>query len=149
MPTGDAPTTSEWATIQLPTKVRLILETWRYFNDLMQIYNISWATILEMLQTCCKPYIYGTESTDVIFIDEAVRLHFRNHKRGSEAQKLQGMCPDHRWQGKNRQKQDMDSSLERGEKYIVSCGITRPGSPILCVIGLGHLGLRLPSEKTC
>ena len=29
-PTGDAPTTSEWSTIQLPTKVRLILETWRY-----------------------------------------------------------------------------------------------------------------------
>ena len=30
MPTGDAPTTSEWSTIQLPTKVPLILETWRY-----------------------------------------------------------------------------------------------------------------------
>ena len=29
-PTGDAPTTSERSTIQLPTKVRLILETWRY-----------------------------------------------------------------------------------------------------------------------
>ena len=29
-PTGDAPTTSEWLTILLPTKVRLILETWRY-----------------------------------------------------------------------------------------------------------------------
>ena len=29
-PTGDAPTTSEWSTILLPTKVRLILETWRY-----------------------------------------------------------------------------------------------------------------------
>ena len=26
----DAPTTSEWSTIYLPTKVRLILETWRY-----------------------------------------------------------------------------------------------------------------------
>ena len=31
-PTGDAPTTSEWSTIQLPTKVRLILETWRYIQ---------------------------------------------------------------------------------------------------------------------
>ena len=30
VPTGDAPTTSEWSTIELPTKVRLILETWRY-----------------------------------------------------------------------------------------------------------------------
>ena len=28
-PTGDAPTTSEWSTIQLPTNVPLILETWR------------------------------------------------------------------------------------------------------------------------
>ena len=28
-PTGDAPTTSEWSTIWLPTKVRLILETLR------------------------------------------------------------------------------------------------------------------------
>ena len=28
-PTGDAPTTSDWSTIWLPTKVRLILETWR------------------------------------------------------------------------------------------------------------------------
>ena len=31
-PTGDAPTTSEWSTILLPTKVRLILETLRYAN---------------------------------------------------------------------------------------------------------------------
>ena len=29
-PTGDAPTTSEWSTILLPTKVRLILEVLRY-----------------------------------------------------------------------------------------------------------------------
>ena len=29
-PTGDAPTTSQLSTILLPTKVRLILETWRY-----------------------------------------------------------------------------------------------------------------------
>ena len=31
-PTGDAPTTSEWSTILLPTKVRLILEILRYYN---------------------------------------------------------------------------------------------------------------------
>ena len=31
-PTGDAPTTSEWSTILLPTKVRLILETWWYID---------------------------------------------------------------------------------------------------------------------
>ena len=29
-PTGDAPITSEWSTILLPTKVRLILEVLRY-----------------------------------------------------------------------------------------------------------------------
>ena len=29
-PTGDAPTTSEWSTILLPTKVRLILEVLQY-----------------------------------------------------------------------------------------------------------------------
>ena len=28
-PTGDAPTTSEWSTILLPTKVRVILQVWR------------------------------------------------------------------------------------------------------------------------
>ena len=31
-PTGDAPTTSEWSTIKLPTKVCLILETWQYIE---------------------------------------------------------------------------------------------------------------------
>ena len=30
-PTGNAPTTSEWSTILLPTKVQLILEVWQYF----------------------------------------------------------------------------------------------------------------------
>ena len=29
-PVGDAPTTSEWSTILLPTKVWLILEVWQY-----------------------------------------------------------------------------------------------------------------------
>ena len=33
-PTGDAPTTSEWSTIWLPTKVQLILETWRYISEI-------------------------------------------------------------------------------------------------------------------
>ena len=32
VPTGDAPTTSEWSTISLPTQVRLILETWQYLK---------------------------------------------------------------------------------------------------------------------
>ena len=29
-PLGDAPTTSEWSTTSLPTKVSFILEIWRY-----------------------------------------------------------------------------------------------------------------------
>ena len=29
-PTGDAPTASEWSTILLSNKVRLVLEIWRY-----------------------------------------------------------------------------------------------------------------------
>ena len=43
-PTGDAPTTSEWSTILLPTKVHLILEILRYFvmhmNGVMSCYMI-------------------------------------------------------------------------------------------------------------
>ena len=31
-PMGDAPTTSEWSTTLLPTKVQLILEVWRYIH---------------------------------------------------------------------------------------------------------------------
>ena len=40
-PTGDAPTTSEWSTILLPTRVRLVLEvygTWRGVYIYMWIY---------------------------------------------------------------------------------------------------------------
>ena len=37
-PTGDAPTTSEWPTIELPTKVRLMLETWRYLQLNADVY---------------------------------------------------------------------------------------------------------------
>ena len=42
-PTGDAPTTSEWSTILLPTKVRLILETLRYFSY-MKSYDQQFCT---------------------------------------------------------------------------------------------------------
>ena len=42
-PTGDAPTTSEWSTILLPTKVRLILENWRY------ILFIKWQIELDTM----------------------------------------------------------------------------------------------------
>ena len=40
-PTGDAPTTSEWSTILLPSKVRLILETWRYATESGPRFNIK------------------------------------------------------------------------------------------------------------
>ena len=40
-PTGDAPTTSEWLTILLPTKVRLILESWRYTGLALAGFDIS------------------------------------------------------------------------------------------------------------
>ena len=35
----NAPTTSEWSTIYLPTEVRLILETWRYVLEEWVIYR--------------------------------------------------------------------------------------------------------------
>ena len=41
-PTGDAPTTSEWSTIVLPTKVQLILETWRYAPFRLNEFKIHW-----------------------------------------------------------------------------------------------------------
>ena len=43
-PTGDAPTTSEWSAIELPTIVRLILETWRYTVNLAPYTWISTAS---------------------------------------------------------------------------------------------------------
>ena len=39
-PTGDAPTTSEWSTIILPTKLRLILEIWRLVRRLF-LYDLA------------------------------------------------------------------------------------------------------------
>ena len=40
-PTGDAPTTSEWSTILLSTKVRLILETWRYIHHMWRRFSLA------------------------------------------------------------------------------------------------------------
>ena len=47
-PTGDAPTTSEWATILLPTKVCLILEVWQYLvsKEEFGYLNQWWASLL-------------------------------------------------------------------------------------------------------
>ena len=41
-PTGDAPTISEWSTILLPTKVRLILEVWQYLSIHSEVTWASW-----------------------------------------------------------------------------------------------------------
>ena len=46
--TGAAPTTSEWSTMLLPTKVRLIFEAWLY----------EFAYLLYMCSVNHKPYIY-------------------------------------------------------------------------------------------
>ena len=40
-PTGGAPTSSEWLTIVLPTKVRLILDIWRYSYMWKHHYTIN------------------------------------------------------------------------------------------------------------
>ena len=44
-PTGEAPTTCEWSTILLPTKVRLILVTLRYMKPYV---NLPLATVSGM-----------------------------------------------------------------------------------------------------
>ena len=38
-PTGDAPTTSEWSTVYLPTKVRLLLEVLRQLQFIAYMYD--------------------------------------------------------------------------------------------------------------
>ena len=47
-PTGDAPTTSEWWTILLPTKVQLILDVWRYIT-VVQIYVYCYVRVNTLL----------------------------------------------------------------------------------------------------
>ena len=44
-PIGDAPTTSEWSTILLPSQVRLILEIWRYSTQGIGIWIWIWRNI--------------------------------------------------------------------------------------------------------
>ena len=64
-PTGDASTTSEWPTIELPTKVRLILETWRY-------YMIGWSgmVLYEILVCYVGALLYDTiGDTNVIWYE--------------------------------------------------------------------------------
>ena len=56
-PTGDAPTTSEWSTILLPTKVCLILETWRYVHQetnhhWFRLWLVAWSVPNHYLKRC-------------------------------------------------------------------------------------------------
>ena len=44
-PTGHAPTTSEWSTISLPTKVQLILEIWQY-------HHFDWIFVTGCTESC-------------------------------------------------------------------------------------------------
>ena len=53
-PTGDVPTTSEWSTILLPTKVRLILETWRYVFLTLTHCLLALCTVLRWPARCRK-----------------------------------------------------------------------------------------------
>ena len=60
-PTGDAPTTSEWWTISLPTKERLILEIWWYAYIMSAFYILTYCTVrpnnyahgLRFVGICC------------------------------------------------------------------------------------------------
>ena len=74
---GAAPTTSEWSTMQLPTKVRLMLETWRYwpFTDSTRLsdaymYQQTGPSLVHIM-TCClfgtKP-LFGPMLTHVFLI---------------------------------------------------------------------------------
>ena len=61
-PTGDAPATSEWSTILLPTKVRLILETWRYYQHTPYKY-------------CCIPNTEIKDKHNVILTIHLLHLY--------------------------------------------------------------------------
>ena len=50
-PTGEAPTTYEWSAILLHTKVRLILETWRYYEVFYGIPFGYWQWCTSLNQT--------------------------------------------------------------------------------------------------
>ena len=68
-PTGDAPTTCEWSTILLPTKVRLILEVLRY------VYLFFQVTSFYMLGVGVSPgYTAIPLSTPEVFMPEPICL---------------------------------------------------------------------------
>ena len=71
-PTGDAPTTSEWSTVLLPTKVPLILGTWRYFAP---VVCWSWQTEKMCsfdLESNIPFHFYTLSTQDYVLIDHFV-----------------------------------------------------------------------------
>ena len=73
-PTSDATTTSEWPTILLPTKVRLILEIWRYVHISCGMYSrmtLYWCTLIfeylipQIIQSVFWFYIIGICYNDI------------------------------------------------------------------------------------
>ena len=54
-PTGDAPNTSEWSTILLPIKVPLILEIWRYLNQIGDIIAQRSCICIQLIYTSIFP----------------------------------------------------------------------------------------------
>ena len=66
-PTGDAPTASELSTILLPTKVRLILETWRYIETYNQFLLLKRSEYLD--NKCCEVISNDIPTRHICFIN--------------------------------------------------------------------------------
>ena len=61
-PTGNVPTTSEWSTILLPTKVQLILEVWQYnLFRISMVTLITWYKVILLMTANCdvRRYLYN------------------------------------------------------------------------------------------
>ena len=92
-PTGAAPTTSEWSTILLPTKVRLILDVW--YCILVVSYHTKglWnkvtleANILMIYESLCRKIAYQDDvfsrdaCTIKYFVVRAMYYALLNHRK--------------------------------------------------------------------
>ena len=58
-PTGNAPTISEWSTMLLPVKVRLILEVWRYLCFLQKKFCMTMVNITSGSGEACGVAMYS------------------------------------------------------------------------------------------
>ena len=87
-PTGDAPTTSEWSTILLRTKVRCVLEVWQYMQNedffarsrylrqglVITSHNKLWDAIT---YPCLRYLLLAKKSSNVVHFVEA-SVYYRN-----------------------------------------------------------------------